>query len=100
MRARRRELIPLAELLALSSRSFGAADARKTTYPESALFIRWLLEGERGALAERFRAFLTAAAAGAAPSVPALVRHLGRDTAALERGYFTWLMTLERSARP
>ncbi|HKC25298.1 MAG TPA: SH3 domain-containing protein [Thermoanaerobaculia bacterium] len=99
-RVRRHDLIPLAELLALSPARFGAADARKTTYPQSAFFIRYLLEGERGALAERFREFLAAAAAGAAPSAPALARQMEKDVAALEHGSSAWLLTQERGARP
>lgn len=90
-RARASELPPLAELMRMEWRRFVAPEMRTTTYPESALLIRYLLHGDGGALAPAFRSFLGGIAEGASPSAGALLDELGIDETRLEKGFREWL---------
>jgi hypothetical protein len=83
-------LRPLPELLALDWDDFVRRDGERN-YAHAAFWIRYLLEGEGGALAPGFRAFLDSVAAGGPPSPEALRERLGRSWDELEAGFRAWL---------
>jgi len=88
---RRRALTPLAELLEQPWEIFVAEPRRGVHYNQATAFVRYLLDGEDGALADPFRAYLGDLADGAVPDVALLERALGRSVAQLQRGFDTWL---------
>jgi hypothetical protein len=88
---RRRELAPLGELLELPWNAFVATERRSVHYNQATALVRYLLDGEQGALAEPFRDYLRELADGAAPDVPLLERALGRSVGELEHGLQQWL---------
>jgi len=59
---------------------------RDLNYAHAGYFIRYLVEGEDGALAPGFRRFLDRVAGGAAPSGEMLRQELGRSWEELDRG--------------
>jgi hypothetical protein len=91
--ARKGLLLPLRRLVALDWYTFTETSGRTTTYPESALLLRWLLEDK--AQAPRVRRFLATAAAGGPASASALSFELGLDMNALDGGFRTWLARFE-----
>lgn len=97
---RRRELAPLSDLLAAPWGSFVAAGRRSLHYSQATGLVRYLLDGEDGALAAGFRAYLAELAGGAVPDVALLERSLGRRLAELQRGFDTWLARQALVAAP
>ncbi|HEX5758254.1 MAG TPA: hypothetical protein VF121_03590 [Thermoanaerobaculia bacterium] len=93
-------LRPLPELLDLDWAPFVAAAGARHHYPHAAFWVRYLLEGEDGALAPAFRAFLAGVAAGGSAAPEALRARLGRSWEELEAGFRTWVLALETSAPP
>lgn len=63
-------------------------------YAQASFFVRYLLEGQNGALAPAFRAFLTQVAEGGEPSAEALEKALGRSWPELEEGFRAWVVGL------
>jgi hypothetical protein len=88
---RRRDLTPLAELLEQPWEIFVAEPRRSIHYNQATAVVRYLLDGEDGALADPFRAYLGDLADGAVPDMALLERALGRSVAKLQRGFDTWL---------
>ncbi len=86
------QLPSLATLLTLDRAGFYGASI--ATYPQSAAFIRYLIDGENGALAEGFFTFLKKIAAGMRAD---LLKLLGRDVATLDEGFRRWLEAEERA---
>ncbi|MCB1054111.1 MAG: hypothetical protein KDD11_01200 [Acidobacteria bacterium] len=82
--------LPVGELIALDQEAFTTRDAQAVTYPESGLWIRYLLAPESG-LARGFQSFLAAVAAGDPIDPALLARHLGRSPADLDQSFGTWL---------
>jgi hypothetical protein len=81
---------PLASLAALSPEEFFDPEGRQLRYDASAFFVRYLLAGD-GGLGRGFRAFLAAAAGGAASDSEALLGHLRRGWGELQRDFEAWL---------
>lgn len=88
---RRRELPTLGELLALGPGEFGAAERPGLHYGQATALVRYLLDGERGTLADAFRGYLGGLAAGAPAETALLEASLGRSLAQLQRGFDRWL---------
>jgi hypothetical protein len=84
-------LRPLPELLGLDWDEFVRRDG-SLHYAHSAFWIRYLVDGEAGALAPGFRAFLGQVAGGGSPSGEALRESLGRSWDELERGFRAWIL--------
>ena len=84
-------LRPLPQLLALDWDEFVRQDGA-LNYAQSSFFIRYLLEGEQGALAPGFRAFLREVSNGAPPEPEALRQKLGRTWPMLEAGFRLWIL--------
>jgi hypothetical protein len=89
----------LAELLAMPWQTFAAASGRPERYAASALFVRFLLDADRGRWRDGFRAFLAAVAAGGAADVAALETSLGTPVAALQEPFDQWLRRAAQAAR-
>jgi hypothetical protein len=97
-RARAGDLIPVETLLSMPWRSFADPAARTTTYPESALLVRFLLDNEPTSAA--FRGFLAAVAAGAPARASDLAGDLGRDAPSLDRAFKEWLARFTLRSAP
>jgi hypothetical protein len=91
-------LRPLPQLLSLEWGEFVRRNG-ELNYAQSSFFIRYLLQGEQGALAPGFRAFLVAVAEGTPPDPELLREKLGRPWPVLEAGFRLWLLSL-REDRP
>jgi hypothetical protein len=83
--------LPLPELLALDWSSFVSHEG-SLSYAQSSFWVRYLLDGEGGALAPKFHAFLDAIAAGEPPAPEALRQRLGRSWPELETGFRAWVL--------
>ncbi len=83
----------LPDLLAMPWERF-VADGADLHYAQASFFVRYLLAGESGALALRFRAFLGSVAAGGEPSAEALERALGWGWPELGAGFRAWVVEL------
>jgi hypothetical protein len=81
---------PLPELLAMDWDDFVRQDPT-LTYAESAFWVRYLLDGEGGALAPGFRGFLSSIAGGGSRDPEALREKLGRSWEDLEAGFRRWV---------
>jgi hypothetical protein len=90
---------PLAQLLAMSPSTFTAPAGRPERYAASALFVRFLLDGERGRWRAGFLGFLAAVAAGGAAELPALEAALGTEVDALQAPFDDWLRRTASLAR-
>ncbi|HVS00446.1 MAG TPA: hypothetical protein VMW27_27720 [Thermoanaerobaculia bacterium] len=84
-------LRPLPELLGLDWDEFVRRDG-SLHYAHAAFWIRYLLDGEGGALAPGFRAFLDKVADGGSPGGEALRESVGRSWDDLERGFRAWIL--------
>ena len=84
-------LISLSRLVALDWESFVRSPRRDEHYWLAGFFVRYLLAGERGALAPRFRGYLAAVAAGGPAGGDALIGRLERSWDALQWGFELWL---------
>ncbi len=91
-------LRPLPELLDLSWADFVASPAARLHYAQSSFWVRYLLEGEGGALAAGFRGFLQGIAGGGPATPEALQSRLGRSWEELEAGYRAWLLARQAEA--
>ncbi len=89
----------LTELLAMPWPAFAAASGRPERYAASALFVRFLLDGEGGRWHRPFRAFLAAVAGGGAADPAALAAALGTPLAALQAPFDGWLRRTVLTAR-
>jgi hypothetical protein len=81
---------PLPELLAMDWSEFVREDPTRS-YAESAFWVRYLLDGEGGALAGGFRDFLRGIAGGGSRDPEALREKLGRSWDELESGFRKWV---------
>ena len=90
-RAQRGGLVPLGDLLDLEADSFLERAGRQLRYGQSALFVRFLLEGDRGRRATAFRGFVRSAAAGGSSGADALEIALGEPLASTEAAFRAWL---------
>lgn len=84
-------LRPLSQLLSLDWGEFIRQDGA-LNYAQSSFFIRYLLQGEQGALAPGFRAFLKEVAEGGPPDPEMLRQKLGRPWPVLEAGFRLWVL--------
>ena len=75
-------------LLSLDRARFYDPGIKKVAYPMSAVFVRYLLEGEDGGHAEGFRHFLARIAVGTGAD---LMKQLGADLETLDRGFRTFV---------
>ena len=103
--ARHGRLERFADLAALDRTTFQRSLRRQQLYALTALWVRYLLDGEDGELAPGFHAWLAAAAAdpalltGAPGAPPPPADRLGRSPAELDRGFRAWLHDLARRLR-
>lgn len=84
-------LRPLPQLLALDWDEFVRQNG-ELNYAQSSFFIRYLLQGEQGALAPGFRAYLREVSEGRPPQPEALREKLGRSWPMLEAGFRLWVL--------
>ncbi|MEA2560223.1 MAG: hypothetical protein QOH06_1727 [Acidobacteriota bacterium] len=84
-------LRPLPQLLSLDWDDFVRQNG-ELNYAQSSFFIRYLLQGEQGALAPGFRAFLREVSDGKPPEPEALREKLGRPWPMLEAGFRLWVL--------
>lgn len=84
-------LRPLPQLLALDWGEFVRGNG-ELNYAQSSFFVRYLLQGEQGALAPGFRAFLQEVSNGGPPEPEALRQKLGRTWPMLEAGFRLWVL--------
>jgi hypothetical protein len=89
-------LEPLALLTSLSWREMVDPEAREIRYAQSALFVRFLLDGGRGRWRGGFRSYLAAVAAGDPGEPERLLGELDTDWAALEESFRKWLRFRQR----
>lgn len=89
--ARAGGLRPLPQLLALDWGEFVRGNG-ELNYAQSSFFVRYLLQGEQGALAPGFRAFLQEVSNGRPPEPEALREKLGRSWPVLEAGFRLWVL--------
>ena len=85
-------LRPLPQLMALDWDEFVRQNG-ELSYAQSSFFIRYLLQGEQGALAPGFRAFLQEVSNGSPPEAEALRVKLGRSWPMLEAGFRLWVLS-------
>jgi hypothetical protein len=86
-------LTPLPSLLERSWAEFVAPGSIGLNYAQSALWVRYLLDGEEGRHADSFRAFLVAVARGSPATAAALRERLDRTWAELELGFRVWILS-------
>lgn len=84
-------LRPLPRLLALDWDEFVRQNG-ELSYAQSSFFVRYLLQGEQGALAPGFRAFLQEVSNGKPPEPELLRERLGRSWPMLEAGFRLWVL--------
>ena len=84
-------LRPLPQLLSLDWGEFVRQNG-ELNYAQSSFFIRYLLQGEQGALAPGFHAFLQEISNGKPPEPEALREKLGRTWPMLEAGFRLWIL--------
>lgn len=89
--ARAGGLRPLPQLLALDWGEFVRGNG-ELNYAQSSFFVRYLLQGEQGALAPGFHAFLQEVSNGRPPEPEALREKLGRSWPVLEAGFRLWVL--------
>jgi len=85
-------LARLSHLAALDWEAFVRSPRRNQHYSLAGFLVRYLLDGEQGALAPRFHGYLTAVAAGGPATGDALLRHLDRSWDSLQWGFERWLI--------
>jgi hypothetical protein len=90
--------LPLPQLLALDWDDFVRTEGN-LNYAHSSFWVRYLLDGEGGALAPRFRSYLDAVAAGKPPTPELLRLKLERSWGDLESGFRIWVLS-QREDRP
>ncbi len=81
----------LERLTDLISREFFDPEDRPLRYDASTFLIRYLIDGQGGELADSFRSYLAALAAGDSEQTPNLLSFLAKDWSELEQGFTTWL---------
>jgi hypothetical protein len=84
-------LRPLPQLMSLDWGDFVRQNG-ELNYAQSSFFIRYLLQGEQGALAPGFLAFLREVSEGRPPEPEALREKLGRTWPMLEAGFRLWVL--------
>ena len=84
-------LRPLPQLLALDWSEFVRQNG-ELNYAQSSFFVRYLLQGEQGALAPGFQAFLRDVSEGKPPEPEVLREKLGRSWPMLEAGFRLWVL--------
>jgi len=90
--ARGEKLPRLRQLMGLDWEGFVGSPRSRLYYSESALWVRFLLQGEGGRHAEAFRAYLDAVAAGEPVEPEALRSRLERTWEALDLAFVQWLL--------
>lgn len=93
----RDELPPLAVITHLSWRQLVDPGGRAVAYAESALFIRYLLDGSDPQLMAGFRHYLVSITEGGDGDAETLREDLGRRWEELDKGFARWLRTLDVS---
>jgi hypothetical protein len=91
-------LRPLPELLRLDWDDFVRRDSN-LNYAHASFWVRYLIDGEGGALALGFHAFLDAVASGTPPTAEALQEKLSRPWSELQKGFEDWVLA-QREALP
>lgn len=84
-------LRPLPQLLAMDWDEFVRQNG-ELNYAQSSFFVRYLLQGEQGALAPGFREFLREVSDGSPPEPEALRQKLDRTWPMLEAGFRLWIL--------
>ena len=94
-------LPPLESLTTMSWKTLVDPRWRQVGYAESAMFVRFLLDGENGRFRQGFRSYLQgiAAADDAAGSSAALLAALGTDWATLQPAFSRWVRSQQIAAR-
>jgi hypothetical protein len=82
------QLPPLRFMFSLDRETFYRPDIEEYSYAQSAAFIRYLLDGEEGRLADGFRSFLKRVSSGRSAN---LLKSLETDIRELDDGYRIWL---------
>ncbi len=86
-------LTPLAELTDYSWSEFQRPEGRPLRYAESAFFLRYLLDADRGRHAGTARTWIAQVARRGTAAAPELADALGVPWAELDAGYAAWLRT-------
>jgi hypothetical protein len=86
-------LPPIQQLLDLPWESFVGSE-EGLNYIHAAFWVRYLLDGEGGALAPAFRAYLKGVGEGGPATPAALCEQLGRSWEELEAGFRKWVTPL------
>lgn len=87
----RQEVRALEELLDLDGEEFQDPARGQLHYAQSSALVRYLLSGREPGLADGFRAFLAAVAAGGPATGEVLMDHLQTDWPELEAGMVLWV---------
>lgn len=88
-------LTPLAELTDATWPEFQRPEGRPLRYAESAFFLRYLLDADRGRRAESTRGWLAALAAGETGPPADLAGILGTRWPELDAAFASWLRTVQ-----
>ncbi len=94
----REQLPPLAVVMHLAWRQLVDPAGRAVAYAESALFIRYLLDGGDDQLAAAFRRYLVGITEGGPDDAETLREALGRRWEDLDKGFGRWLRTVDLSS--
>lgn len=92
-RQRRGRAVALNHLLDLLWEEFIDPLDLQMRYDQSAFFVRYLLDGDKGHLAAPFRAYLRSLTTGQPADPATLLSHLGRSWQDLEAGFAAWLQS-------
>lgn len=94
--ARRGKLTPLPVVLGRDHEAFYQADVKGESYAQSAAFIRYMLEGDGGAMASGFLTFLDRVAKGRPAD---LLKLIERDSVQLDAGFRSWIAVEAEKSR-
>lgn len=87
-------VVPLAELFDLGWRELVHPEGRDVRYVETAFFVRYLLEGDRGRWRDGFRRWLAELAGRRSAPAPDLFSALGTDARTLDLEFRRWALTM------
>lgn len=94
------EMPAVPDLMSADWESFVRTPKIQLHYAAAAFWIRFLIEGDGGRHAPRFRAFLAAVAAGEPPTVATLRAKLTAEWSVLNAGFRAWIEERAESVEP
>jgi len=86
------QLPTLRELAALDWRGFVHSEKRRTSYDLAGVWVRYLVDGEKGRRAPGWRAFLFSVASGGQPDTSSLMASLQEEAELVEANFRVWLL--------